>query len=380
MVIHQYLPSRRRLILLTFCCSLFFLFRVCQVQGQVSAPTVPGPEPSSNPSSDLSSDLGPHLTIRRYGMPAVLVSKKIFVLGGRGTLGLLGDVEQVDVITTVAHDISTNLMPRYFHTAQAIGPYIYLFGGETLPGIPHDTVIEHMMVTGAVERYDTRTREVQKMAPMPTPRKLAASAVKGNKIYLLGGTDQKGKQVATLEVYDSATNSWTTEAPMPTPRECAVFLHEDQLYATGGFDNRHSVKNFEVYDIPANRWSTLPPLPFPVSAHHMAGTEEYLFTFGDYYHPGRVGVYSFKTQMWHLLRGTGYQPSRHSAIVQTEQAVYIFGGNTAPGDPLLHSIQVLSFDKLVGLARQQLPAKSSRLPVNSSTPTPSTPITGGSGL
>ena len=66
---------------------------------------------------------------------------------------------------------------------------------------------------------------------LPTKRLAFATAVVGNKIYLIGGTLYRNVKpdiavrgpygITTVEVYDTQTNKWQRVADMPTPRHGA---------------------------------------------------------------------------------------------------------------------------------------------------------------
>ena len=70
---------------------------------------------------------------------------------------------------------------------------------------------------------------------MPTARTVVAGRAFNNKLYVVGGRNAAGSDVATLEVYDPTTDTWVTEAPMPTARRGLVAaVVNDILYAVGG--------------------------------------------------------------------------------------------------------------------------------------------------
>lgn len=91
----------------------------------------------------------------RYGMPAVTQGGSLYVFGGSGKGGYKGDVIRVTPSSGKVETIATGLVGRRYHTAEAWGRYIYVMGGVTdQGGLPDD-----------VERFDTRTGAVERMAP-----------------------------------------------------------------------------------------------------------------------------------------------------------------------------------------------------------------------
>lgn len=89
---------------------------------------------------------------------------------------------------------------------------------------------------------------------MPTGRIYLGAAAVGNKIYVLGGSDQND-QVAKNEIYDPATNSWSTGKDMPTAKkEFGIAAVGGRLYAFGGFGNAISLTT-DSYIAVSDQWS-----------------------------------------------------------------------------------------------------------------------------
>src|SRR5688572_23819104 len=79
--------------------------------------------------------------------------------------------------------------------------------------------------------------------PMPTPRTEVAGAALDNKIYVIGGLDQRGSAVSTVEVYDPEVDRWNASTPLPQPlHHAAAASHNGTLYVVGGYleDNEPS--------------------------------------------------------------------------------------------------------------------------------------------
>lgn len=273
----------------------------------------------------------------RFGMPAVVSGDAIYVIGGCGPEGFLNSIEKISPATGTVTAIPTTLLRRRWHTAQALGPSLYILGGV----VDIDTTDA---LSSVVERYDTRTGKIDILAPLPTPRRTAASILSDGKIYVIGGsTGSDAHEVGTVDIYDIKANTWSKGAPMPTPRECALAVQNGSIYAVGGYDGISSIRTVEAYNIALNKWFRLPDLPVVLSAHHMALDGDTLYTFGNYAVVDQVGAYNLQTGKYRALTETGYQPSRHNAVVVLGGKAYIIGGNTASANSsALSSIQVLS--------------------------------------
>ena len=74
------------------------------------------------------------------------------------------------------------------------------------------------VATQALEMYDPGTGGWKTLAPMPTARFGAASAVTNGLLYVSGGYDASGNALTTVEMYTPGTNTWRTLSPMPTAR------------------------------------------------------------------------------------------------------------------------------------------------------------------
>jgi N-acetylneuraminic acid mutarotase len=66
--------------------------------------------------------------------------------------------------------------------------------------------------------YDPSTNRWTAKTSLRLARPGAATAVLGNKLFLMGGTRSDIGTVAITLAYDPATNAWTTRAPMPSAR------------------------------------------------------------------------------------------------------------------------------------------------------------------
>ena len=258
----------------------------------------------------------------RYGHDVVAADHRLFVVGGSGPEGLLGDVEVLDPKSGTAAVVATNLIPRRYHSAVLVGRRIFIVGGESATG-PEP----------AVEIFDLDTRTVALGMPLPTPRRLSKAAWLDGSIYVVGGQDPGNRFAETatgvVEAYDVAKNEWRKVADLPTPRECAVVAAQGRLWAIGGFDgDEAALAVVETYDPKTDRWTPAPDLPFRISAHSALASRGAIYTFGDYRILDRVARLDLKKGTWTEL-DVPFVARRHNACAELGGEIYVVGGNVA---------------------------------------------------
>lgn len=322
---------RATLGLMRFLLALFaFLVLAVPALAQPDVQTFP-------PDSPLRAQA--RLKNGRYGMPAVVVGPFIYVLGGNSILGTTGTIERIDSRDNTVSLLDATLTPRYFHSAEAVGTNIYIFGGI-------ERVNDKYGFSSRVERFDTLTGKVSEMSPAPVVIRTPASAEVGGKLYVVGGSDEDDKRLNRLWAYDPQTDKWTSGAPMKVARECDVVAKGDTIYAIGGFDGENAVRTCEAYSIAENKWSDLPDLPIKTSAHHLALVGDAIFSFGDYAEMNRVQKFDLGSRTWTRLDKSGFDARRHMAVCAIDGKIYVIGGNMASRGSYLDEIQVFDADKL----------------------------------
>ncbi|XP_057305833.1 kelch-like protein 20 [Hydractinia symbiolongicarpus] len=112
------------------------------------------------------------------------------------------------------------------------------------------------------KRFCTEAREWKFLPLMNTARYYPGVAVMNDKIYVIGGLDNRWYPVKLCECYNPLTNTWEDIARMRTPRwSLGVAVLNNKLYAIGGSHNVEQFANtVEVYDPVLDSWgrSTAP--------------------------------------------------------------------------------------------------------------------------
>ena len=112
-------------------------------------------------------------------------------------------------------------------------------------------------IAGCQMLWNGRWRSIPRMIG---PRRGACSVIIDNEMWVMGGRDYRGYELATVEIYSPKTNSWRSGTPMREPRCGAVagVIGGRLVVANGqGFGRKPS--SAEAYT--GTRWTSLPPMP-----------------------------------------------------------------------------------------------------------------------
>ena len=122
----------------------------------------------------------------------------------------------LDTQTASWKQLPSMTVARCRHQMVAAGGALYAIGGLV------SKVGGHHRRSSFMERYDP-VQATWSMLPDPRePRYGFASAVRDNKIFIMGGLKLDGLRTTVVERYDVATGVWDVAAPMLTPRvRCA---------------------------------------------------------------------------------------------------------------------------------------------------------------
>ncbi len=148
---------------------------------------------------------------------------------------------------------------------------LYVAGGERPPGNPAVSELitfhpQSAVVVDSVITFNPQTGEWRPVAPMPTRRSRLRLVAAGDHLYAIGGFNQGGQALATVERYDPDHDTWSQVAPMNEARALpgAVTIRSGRfIVVVGGGGGRFPAGNFivrrttEVYDVANDRWQLL---------------------------------------------------------------------------------------------------------------------------
>ena len=277
------------------------------------------------------------LETARFGEAVANDGDIIYVFGGSHGGKWLNDVEIIDPETQNIQVLHDHIIPRRYFSAVYDGEgKIYLIGG-----ISHQN--DTYTYESRVEVFDTQSRTITEVAPLPYPTRMNAAVYLNGKIYVLGGGHRDWQtgdmtQSSLMAVYDTTSNSWSLAPPMPTARETTAIAYEGQIYTVGGYDGKGASTVVERFDPATNQWETLAPLPRPLSAHSTTVWQDQLFTFGHYTDLSASFVLDFDSQTW-TPATLPLKAGRHHQATTLGNKVYVIGGST-PDQAGLDLIQV----------------------------------------
>ncbi|MBM4400433.1 MAG: hypothetical protein FJ045_00620 [Crenarchaeota archaeon] len=262
----------------------------------------------------------------RSGLRTAVVNGKIYAIGGATLAGAVGTNEEYDPAT----DRWTYKTPK--PTPRGFGIAVYQ---NKIYCISYDVT----------EVYDPVTDTWEARTPMSTPRYSLDANVVDGKIYVIGGYDPSlpygGDATNVNEVYDPETDTWSTRAPMlAAERAYASAVVGDKIYIISGNLN-------QIYDTKTDSWSYGAPFPqtmlFGAGAGVTSGVDApvRIYVFGAI--PSEVGlvywvhVYDPETDSWKI--GADIPTDREGfGVAVLDDLFYVIGGLTSysplPFDPI----------------------------------------------
>jgi hypothetical protein len=144
---------------------------------------------------------------------------------------------------------------------------------------------------------------------MPAPRSNCAVVPWEDRIYILGGNDEKGA-TATCWEFDPIRDSWRSIPSMPEPRYAHdAFVYRGSLIVLGGMSERQGRTDFprtiEAYDLKSGKWSRIGEMPTGLARAGVTIWKDRVVCAGgiDEYHKAvaTVRVFDPGTETWGFL-------------------------------------------------------------------------------
>jgi subtilisin family serine protease/N-acetylneuraminic acid mutarotase len=130
-------------------------------------------------------------------------------------------------------------------------------------------------------RYDPADDSWTELTATTTGRERPNGAIIDGRFYVVGGWNQIGTPVTTLEIYDIATGTWSIGAPVPTAYAASSNVVLDgRLYLIGGCQAGCGFTDVWVYDPAVDEWSAAAPYPQPISWTHCGAIDGRIYCAG----------------------------------------------------------------------------------------------------
>lgn len=102
-------------------------------------------------------------------------------------------------------------------------------------------------------------------------------------IYAIGGVNNTGGSVSTVEVYDCISDSWRLVESMITSRSrVAVAVLQGKLFAIGGYNGLERLSTVEIFEPEIKKWRRISSISKPRSALGSAVLNNRLYVCGGY--------------------------------------------------------------------------------------------------
>ena len=197
-----------------------------------------------------------------------------------------------------------NLLPNIPHRRAAGAPAvvhgdkIYLIGG----------VNEKQRPQAVVDVFNIERREWEEDFPS-LPTGVVGPFVRAieNRIYVIAGTNKKIPSCNQSVYIDLDEKIWNPMPPKPTTcYACGGYLRDNKIYIVGGRDGQDPVQAVESYDLETQQWEKLAPLPSIRVFYSVMGVGDEIFALGGLV--PMVGIckitekYSIRENEWKRLR------------------------------------------------------------------------------
>jgi N-acetylneuraminic acid mutarotase len=212
-------------------------------------------EPRSNKWTKWSSLPRP----LAYGS-MVQANQKLYLVGGSDEKSLYNDVYQLEGKEWMR--IGEAPFKSVYTAAVGTNSYIYIFGGGA-------SVTDLTLTTNEAWKFNVKTKEWHKLEVVPgPPRVLHAATIRGNFIYIFGGSTQKpGQELINLDDafrFDIQREKWAKLKPTPVPtRALWATTANNSIYLFGGYSDNF-LDHVYQYDSQRDEYHLISRLPLPL--------------------------------------------------------------------------------------------------------------------
>ncbi len=223
----------------------------------------------------------------RSGFAISVYDNRIYVIGGSVGNGFVGNNEVYDPVANTWTTKASMHTPRADLAASLVNGRMYLIGGKM-----YSNQAPFYIETSLNEVYDPLKDEWSTKSAIPSPVEGYASAVLGNRIYIIGGSKvQVGTGSAftnSNQVYDPATDQWSQAASLPVASSYAAAavtqgnMAKEAIYYIGGYTGNQYSSQVRIFSPQSNSWSTAEDLPTARAYLGVAVVNDLIYAIGGF--------------------------------------------------------------------------------------------------
>ncbi len=182
----------------------------------------------------------------------------------------------------------------------------------------------------------------QPAASMHTPRaSLGYATDQQANVYAIGGIDDNGTPLASMEYYKQSTNTWTFTAPLPQTlyAESASYDGNGHIFTFGGVGTNGTILNTVYeYTIATNSWSVAAAMPIAVrDSAAVLASNNLIYVLGGKTSSGTTAAvesYNPATNTWNTESSLPNPVSNAAVVSDSLGRIEILGGFDASGNAL----------------------------------------------
>jgi hypothetical protein len=258
--------------------------------------------------------------------------------------------------STTSYDLSAAYPSWRASTTPTVQPLDFARSSPGVGPLPNGLFLvfgglENGFASSAVTQYDPNTvtvvdgatNQTRSLRSMNVPRAEFGWATDANDLsYAIGGEDNNGTPLATMEVYNPTANTWTylDSLPQALYGESAVSDGAGHIYAFGGVGANGQINDGVYrYTIATNTWDTSAS-PMHVGVRDSAAVlapDGLIYVIGGQTTAGAsatVESYNISTNTWNLETPLPQPLSSAAVAIDSLGRIEVLGGNDAGGNPL----------------------------------------------
>ena len=188
--------------------------------------------------------------------------------------------------------------PRWSASAVVINDKLYIVGGrESKPLRPSVETFCINSETGHCSQY-----KGQRVPPPKNPRWFQSIATRGAEIFVLGGFDDNGKDLRSVEALHTTKFIRYDMPPMQQSRSfTSAVLFNDCLVAIGGHSEGTNLCSVESYSFETRSWSYLPCMNIAREGHSSCVFDGLLYAVGGK-GTNSIDIFDSINMAWTLLK------------------------------------------------------------------------------